>query len=81
MIIAFIITTLVLSEAVGFLAYKVFTLNKSLNETAQNLEETAENLNSLAECVLKMAKHSSGVEVINTVENPTDFTFPNKEGF
>lgn len=81
MVVAFIITTFVLSEAIGFLAYKVFTLNKSLNETTKNLEETAENLNSLAECVLKMAKHSSGVEVLNPAENSTGFTFPNKEGF
>lgn len=78
--VAFIIMSFIFAEAIAFLAYRLFRLNKDLNETSKNLEETTENLNSLAECVLKIAKQSANIEVIEPGKNSDDFTFPNSEG-
>ena len=69
--IAFIITSIIFSEAIGFLAYSVYKLRK-------RLKETTDNVNTLAECVLHMAKDSPDIDV---VEKSANLNFPNSEGF
>lgn len=71
MVIAFVVATVIFSEAIGFLAYYVYRLRKIL-------KENTENLNTLAECVLHMAKDAPNIDV---VEKSVDFHFPNSEGF
>ena len=73
--IIFAISTVILAEAVGVLAYKVYKLNKELNETEDSLD-------NLAECVLTLSKNTPKVEIIgNHKSRSTDFNFPNNEGF
>lgn len=73
--IIFAISIVILAEAVGVLAYKVYKLNKELNETADSLD-------NLAECVLTLSKNTPKVEIIKQSANKaTDFKFPNNEGF
>lgn len=75
MAVVIAIASVILVEVMGFLVYKIFNIEK-------NLRETTSNLNGLAECVLKLAKATQNVDVIETSEdNATDFNFPNKEGF
>lgn len=76
------VAAIVLVEAIGFLAYKVFKINKELQETISNLSATTTNLNGLADCVLKLAKSSPNFDVVeNSSDKSEDFNFPNSEGF
>lgn len=73
--IIFAISIVILAEAVGVLAYKVYKLHKEL-------EETAISVDNLAECVLTLSKNTPKVEIIKpSVNKTTDFRFPNNEGF
>lgn len=75
----FALATLILSEAVCILAYTIYKMKKELVETRTNLD-------NLAECVLKLARHTAGIDVVETSEDEfaTDINFPkfpNSEGF
>ena len=73
--IIFAISTIILFETVGFLAYKVYKLSKEL-------EETECSLDNLAECVLTISKNAPKIEIIEKHKSKsTDFNFPNSEGF
>lgn len=66
------IAVIILSEAVGVLAYKLY-------ETRKELIQTIDNVDNLADCVLKLAKHTAGVDIVE--HDGTEITFPNNEGF
>ena len=66
------IAVIILSEAVGVLAYALYKVKKELKQTIDNLD-------NLADCVLKLAKHTAGVEIVE--HDGTEITFPNNEGF
>lgn len=65
---------IILSECVGFLAFKVFKLSKALK-----LDE--KNISALTDCILKLAKATQNVDVVEEYSSDTDFSFPDKEGF
>lgn len=67
------IAVCVLAEAVAVLLYTVYKIKKKLNETVHNLD-------TLAKCVLHVAKHSSGIDVVESIDT-SEITFPNDEGF
>lgn len=67
------IAVCILSEAVVVLAYMVYKIKKELHEAITNLD-------TLAGCVLHVAKHTAGIDVVENIE--TDgISFPNNEGF
>ena len=66
------IAVCILAEAVAVLAYTVYKIKKELHEAIINLD-------TLAGCVLHVAKHTAGVEIVESDGNT--ITFPNDEGF
>lgn len=69
-IIVSTIVAVVLIEAVAYLLYKVFNMNKEL-------KKTVDNLGGLSECVLEMVKRMPDVDVLEEKEvNANDFDFP-----
>ena len=74
------IAVCILSEAVVVLAYMVYKIKKELHEAKKELHEAMTNLDTLAGCVLHVAKHTAGIDVVENIE--TDgISFPNNEGF
>lgn len=67
------IAVCILAEAVVVLSYTVYKIKKELNRTIFIMDE-------LAGCVLKVAKHIPGIDVVENIENE-EITFPNDEGF
>lgn len=67
------IAVCVLAGAVAVLSYTVYKIKKKLNRTIVIIDE-------LAGCVLKVAKHIPGIDVVEDIENE-GITFPNDEGF
>ena len=67
------IAVVILAEAVAVLSYTVYKIKKELNRTIVIMDE-------LAGCVLKVAKHIPGIDVVEDIENE-GITFPNDEGF
>ena len=63
----------ILAEAIAVLAYLIYKIKKELNEATHNLD-------TLAKCVLHVAKHSSGIDVVESIDT-SEITFPNDEGF
>ena len=62
-------------EVIGFLAYKVVKLSKTLRADE-------DNLSALADCIIKLGKATQNVDVVEEyTEEYSDFTFPGKEGF
>ena len=69
-IVAVTILGIAVVEAVAFLIYKVFKMQKDLDTTSKNLE-------GLSECVLEIAKRIPSVDVIEEEKvNSSDFDFP-----
>ena len=69
-IVAVTILGVAIVEAVAYLIYKVFKMQKELDTASKNLEE-------LSECVVEMAKRVSGIDVIEEEKtNSSDFDFP-----
>lgn len=66
---------IILAECVGFLAYKVFKLNKELK-----LDEN--NISALMDCIVKLSKAVQGVDVVEEYTGDVeDLDFPSKGGF
>lgn len=69
-IVAVTILGIVIVEAVAYLIYKVFKMQKELDTITKDLE-------SVAECTLKLAKCMPSVDVIEEEKtNSSDFDFP-----
>lgn len=69
-IVAVTIFGIAMVEAVAFLIYKVFKMQKELNTAISNID-------GLSNCMLEMAKRVSGVDVIEEEKtNSSDFDFP-----
>jgi len=67
------IAVCILAEAVAVLAYTVYKIKKELHEAITNLD-------TLAGCVLHVAKHTAGVDVLENIETDK-ISFPSNEGF
>lgn len=67
------IAVCILAEVVAVLSYTVYKIKKELNRTIDIMDE-------LAGCVLKVAKHIPGINVVEDIENE-GISFPNDEGF
>ena len=68
-IVAVTILGIAIVEAVAYLIYKVFKMQKELDTITKDLE-------SVAECTLKLAKCMPSVDVIEEKTNSSDFDFP-----
>ena len=71
-IIILSVAVCILAEAVAVLSYAVYKMRKELRQTIDNLD-------NLADCTLKLAKHTAGVEIVESAADT--ITFPNDEGF
>ena len=77
-----VVSIVALAEIVGWLIYKTIKMQKELQEVRAQVVDVATDMGKLANCTLQLAKHTSGVDVVEifNAETSNNVTFPNSDG-